>query len=370
MDNHNKKPFDSKIATLPIFAVYMLVVTGIVIVSVVWSTALPKSDFAQDYLAACAVRDSLDPNLSTTKLAQIYGVPEVTITSLQMTHPPLVTVVAMPFTSLSWKTAHVAWEIFLGIAVGILLLIGRNCLLDTIFLSPVWCFGLAYGNIDGIVICLIILALSSQAPRTKAGIMLGLAAALKVYPVFLILGWGVTRKYQQFLTAVCTGGIVTVAATMLLGSDSLLGWLRYIPRNGNYFAVSAFNISFSKATIGLGLNNSILLILGLGIVLLQVKKDSIEPLLAGMLLIAPTSWLQQLAILSNRLQVKELIGCCVCSLLIISTQIFHISDADFVGRWASSILTCLVLIIYLRLFRTQKISLGPVLKSKKFAQME
>jgi hypothetical protein len=187
----------NKAFTLPHMKTNFLVISAIISLSIVFSMFIKRSDFAQDYLAACAIRDGINANLPTFKLNKIYNVPEHAITSKQVAHPPLVILLAMPFTVFPWETANLLWEVLLCITVGVLLLAARIRLPDLILLSPAWIFGLAFGNIDGIVICLCLIAMS-PSPRIGIGVPLGLAAALKVYPLLLIFGLLSILSYRQF----------------------------------------------------------------------------------------------------------------------------------------------------------------------------
>lgn len=341
-ENHNKA------FTLPYSKINFLVISVIISLSIVFSMVIKRSDFAQDYLAACAIRDGISANLPTFKLSKIYNVPEHAVTSKQVAHPPLVILLAMPFTVFPWETANLLWEVLLCISVGVLLLVARIRLQDLIFLSPAWIFGLAFGNIDGIVVCLCLIAMSPSR-RIGMGVSLGLAAALKVYPLLLIFGLLSIRSYRQFFVALFTVVLSTLAATLCLGFNNLIGWILYIPYNGNFFAMSTFNISISKFIVQMGMPNILILPVGIIMLYLQRRQNTTESLLPGMLLIAPTSWLQQITIFSNRFQIYELLSCSMCSALILLAAFFPILHIELAGRYASILLTCFVLIIYFRI---------------------
>src|SRR4051794_23626035 len=183
------------------------------------------SDFAQDYLAARAVKDGLDPNTASKALAQRYAVPAYAITSVQTAHPPLVTAVGYPFALLPWPQARVCWELCLCSVTAVLIVTVGIARLDLIGLAPAWIFGLALGNIDAIVVCLCLISL-----RMPGRGLLGIATALKVYPALVILGFIITRRYRDAAIEVAVGAALTILATGLLGFDSLTGWLRYIPQ--------------------------------------------------------------------------------------------------------------------------------------------
>lgn len=346
-NTHKNRNQDTSIPRITI--AYLLMILVVLGISIALSTLTVSSDFAQDYLAACAVRDGINPNLPLIQLAQIYGVHESVVTSAQNAHPPLVILLAVPFTFYSWEMAHLLWEIQLCIILGVLLIIRPIRLVDFILLSPAWIVGICVGNVDVVVICLCLTAMSSF-PRVGMAVILGLAAALKIYPLLFIAGLCAVRHYRLFFIALISGALLTFFATLCLGLNSLIGWLLHIPHNISSYALSVFNISLTKFTAVLRIGNIPVIILGILMIYLQKSQKKIEPLLAGMLLVSPLSWLHQLTILSNRLRMSELIGCSVCCVLIYSFGLFDLPQKGFICASASFLLTCLVIIIYIRLF--------------------
>lgn len=331
----------------------LLLVLIIVFSSMICSSADSWTDFAQDYLAARAARDGANPNTPSLTLAATYGVPEGAVTARQNAHPPLTLLLALPFSFFPWKAAHLLWELFLCVAVGVSLLMLRIRTLELFLFAPVWYGGLAIGNVDVIVICLCLMAMSDLSQRRSA-VALGLAAALKVYPLLLILGLAATGRYRAFFTALLTGAAATLAATAFLGAEALTGWLLYIPHNGEFFDNNRFNVSLTKLCKTLGIENIKITVLGIGMLLVQFRRKGIEPLLAGMLLISPVSWLHQLALLSNVCLTGELICCSVCSTLMLLSQYAIMPSGRLIGYYASMALTLTVLLCYLRLVCAQR----------------
>jgi len=332
---------------------YLFIVFVVLCLGVASSVFSVASDFAQDYLAASAVRDGIDPNLPLVQLAQIYGVHPSAITSAQNAHPPLVIFCAVPFTYFPWDTARLLWTLQLAIITGILLTIKPVRRMDFVLLSPAWVLGLCIGNIDMVVICLCLLAISSYPSRGMA-VILGLAAALKVYPLLLIAGLLAVRHYRLFFTALTSGAFLTLVATFYFGFNNFIGWISYLPYNINFYALSAFNLSLTKLTAILKTGHIPVIILGIVMIYLQKKQTKIEALLAGMLLVSPLSWLHQMLVLSNRFRTGELMGCSVCSLLIYSFGLSNLPQKELVCSLASALLTCIIIFIYIRLLCTNR----------------
>jgi len=328
---------------------YALVVIVVLVIGCLGSTFSVASDFAQDYLAASAIRDGRSANAPLVQLARIYGVPESAVTSFQNAHPPLAILWAAPFTYFSWDTARFLWSIQLMVLAGIFLMIRPVRLIDFILLSPAWIFGLAVGNVDMVVIGLVLTAVSSF-PSIGVSILLGLAAALKVYPLFLIAGLLAMRRYFLFFTALIFGALPTLLGMVYIGFGNFIGWLLYLPHNINLYSLSAFNLSLAKVTTLLKIGHVPLIILGALMIYVQRRQKKINPLLPGMLLVSPLAWLHQILFLSHRLNFGELMGCSICCLFIYAFGLSDLPQKSFVCSLCSVLLTLIILEVYIRLF--------------------
>lgn len=325
------------------------VAVGLAAIAFAASIHLVPSDFAQDYLAARAVRNHIDPNLPSRNLALRYGVPLRVLTSVQTAHPPLVTALAIPFAIASWPQAELAWQLCLcALTVALMIAAGIKAL-DLLILAPAWIFGLALGNVDAIIVCLCLLALRPGSSRT--GIWLGIATALKVYPALLLLGLIATKRYREAATGISVAAGLTAAATAVIGIEGLTGWLRFIPHNSDSFAVSMMNLSLSKIAALAGLKTVIVIAMVFAAVVLQYGRATLDPLLPAILLVSPLSWLQSLPLLSNRLTQGELALAGACGLIITGSWISGRSWAGNIGAAASFTLTALVIVVYCRLVR-------------------
>jgi hypothetical protein len=150
-------------------------------------------------------------------------------------HPPTSVLLAVPFTPLDYPTAHLAWDLvsLFALAIG-MVLVGRHLgvrfspwmLLPTVALflvcSPVRSH-LSQGQLSLVLLPLIVGAWA--ADRTEhpwwAGVLLGAAAAIKLFPGFLFLYFLLRRRWQAL-----AAGAITVAA--LTGVTlAVEGWQSY-----------------------------------------------------------------------------------------------------------------------------------------------
>ena len=292
-----------------------IAVLAVVSIGSAASYYVSRSDFAQDYLAARAARAGLDPNAPTAELAQRFGVPGRLVTSVQQAHPPFATLLASPFSYLEWPQARVVWQVALAAATAALLVASRVEATRMVLLAPAWIFGLWLGNIESAVVGLCLLGFGVRSERWS-GVCLGAAAALKVYPVLLILGFLAASRYRTAVAGAAAGFTLTFLATAVLGFESFVGWLKFIPGNGDIFNVSMLNLSLTKVTGLLGWRSFIVTSLGLVAVVLQRRRGSVEPLLGVILLTAPVAWLQSLPLVSNLLTDRQAMVCGVCSSVI------------------------------------------------------
>jgi alpha-1,2-mannosyltransferase len=308
------------------------------------SFLVTPSDFAQDYLAASAVRNGTNPNALSRDLAQRFGLPTTLVTSRQTAHPPFVTALSLPFASLPWPEARLLWQLGLCILTAALLPLTDIGIAALLLLSPAWIFGLALGNVDAIVVCLCLIA---AKPRCVA-LSLGIATALKVYPALLILGLFTIGRRREAITSCIVAGVSTLGATWLIGLESLTGWLQFIPRNGDMFAVNMLNLSLSKLAGLADLPTFVTTLLGLIALASLFRKNTIEPLFPAILLVSPVSWLQSLPLASNVLSRAQLILCSVCSSIIFVSWFSGLRLAAYFGVVASFVLTAVIATTYAR----------------------
>ena len=181
-------------------------------------------DFNSHYLASYAVQHGLDPyNLDTLQgLAKDLGAGKVTI----FRYPPFWLVLLTPFGALPHSGAVLAWQVLnLALLVAAVWLIAktlrlgldaRNALVIGLLLfnyDPL-IYNLAIGNTNLVILVLLVsVALAWTYKReTTAGVLLGLASAVKVTPVVFLAYFLWKRNFRLVASAV-----VTILASIALG---------------------------------------------------------------------------------------------------------------------------------------------------------
>lgn len=298
------------------------------------------ADYAQDYAAARAWWRGLDPNGRTAALlaeccpaiAPRYG-------GMQTAHPPLATLLALPFAALPWPVARMVWLLAAWAAILAAWQLLRADPLTCLATAPLWVIALGLGTHEPLLFLLFALALSlderspssSTARQGRAepgahdsakssvplflrgenfsvwavGVLVGLAAALKVYPIVLIAGLLIAGRRRQALIALATGAAALALCELVLGFGVTLGWLRFLPINTQFYVDSVDNGSLVRLVRAVlpGASASlaaagILVLLALPLLPRIRAGDWLRPLLPVMLLGSPLSWRHYLGMLA------------------------------------------------------------------------
>ncbi len=166
--------------------------------------------------------------------------------------------------------------------------------------------GLNLGQINVLIAVLVVADLSGVLPRLPRGVMIGVAAALKLTPLFLVGYFIAVRRYRAAAVATCTFVAVTAAGFLLAPHASHQYWLQgYFAdprRTGGISYIS--NQSLYGVIVRLAAGPSHVRVFWLpaviltgGVVLWAARQ--LEPrlpwlaegmALAAMLLISPVSW--------------------------------------------------------------------------------
>ena len=303
------------------------------------------ADYAQDYAAAHASWRGLDPNGRTAALlaeccpdiAPSYG-------GMQTAHPPLATLLALPFAALPWPAARIAWLLTAWAAILAAWLLLRADPLTCAATAPLWVIALGLGTHEPLLFLLFALVLrydTLQAPasrpntiaeprnhgtseqhqpsnvprlvwlqgndsgRYSVGVLVGLAAALKVYPIVLIAGLLIAGRRAQATIALATGAAVLMLCELVLGFGATLGWLRFQPINTQFYIDSIDNGSLVRLVRAV-LPSAPVALVAAGILVLfalpllpRIRSgDWLRPLVPVMLLGSPLSWRHYMGMLA------------------------------------------------------------------------
>jgi hypothetical protein len=213
--------------------------------------AFRPPDFAQDVAAARLLMGGLNPYSSMFQSAHAEVLQtQVSAGYPYFPHPPFVVLASLPFGFLSLKSAAAVWFalslallFLLALALrtaGELTAAGRQRSVWLWFLAllawPPTLYNLEKGQVS--ILLALLLALAWLAFRkgqpTATGIFIGLAAAIKVFPV-LLGGWLLLRYHRALPWAIGAGALVTLFPLTLIGWDGLVGYIRHSQANLQYW---------------------------------------------------------------------------------------------------------------------------------------
>jgi len=207
-----------------------------------------EQDLQVDYLAAKALGDGVDPLTPTTELSAKYF-PSLTLNFPHPNpHPPVLALVALPLTWLPFPVVALLWlagNVGLVLAVGRWLGLSPIARLAVMAWPPLWCV-LHLGQYEVLILLLAMLGWRAAKARldARAGIWLGLAAVIKLYPLLFVVPYAMRRRWRVVLAS---GFVFSVGQ---LGSITAVGWsgfLRYyfeiVPAVSGQYARLGLNAS-------------------------------------------------------------------------------------------------------------------------------
>ena len=257
---------------LLIAAACVLLAPGVVLTAADLFPLPPQIDFAAYYLAAHALRGGMDPYDPgvLAGLASSTGVAEYT----PYIYPPLLAVIVIPLTVLPYHVAAAVWLALSASALVRALVVLRSLvethdrafpfIVAAAFVFPAVHHTLELGQVNHFLLLLIAgAALTSRAHL--AGALLGVAAAIKVFPAAIGGAFLVAKNYRALAAGTVAGLVITAASVASPASHrALREWLHHVlpqideqrlitPNNQSISAVFARLLSphrFEGFTIG------------------------------------------------------------------------------------------------------------------------
>lgn len=149
-------------------------------------------------------------------------------TGLPFTYPPFAALLAIPLALVPRPVLEVAWaasallvlawlarRLFPKMTPGVLALL----LVALVWLLPVR-ETLRFGQVNLLLLALVVADLTSVRPRWPRGVLIGVAAAVKLTPlVFVPWLWLSGRRREALWAAVAAGGLTVLAAVLLPGTS-------------------------------------------------------------------------------------------------------------------------------------------------------
>jgi glycosyl transferase family 87 len=212
-----------------------------------------RKDFPIDYASARALRDGVDPSvLWSDQLIAKYAPPGASTLSNPSWHTPLHLLIVLPLSFLPFVVAGVLWGfISAGAIVAAAVLLGRefnvsrrtSILLGLGALAlPLVQWDLWLGQINSLV--LLFAAWSwvnlRRDRESLAGVLLGIAGAIKLFPIFLAVSVFRTHR-RAALVAVATCASLVLVPLVVTGR--LTSWIHLLTQTRSIYEASTENVS-------------------------------------------------------------------------------------------------------------------------------
>lgn len=224
-------------------------------------TDLTRNDFTQDYVSARAWAAGQDPYGPTADLGRRFLGTEAA--SLRTVYPdrrnphlPAELVVVRPLTRLSYRAARVAWLFLMALcmAVGVALAArtaGWGAAASVVagagaLATPVAQKDLLYGQINGLLVLLLVMGWrwARAGSDARAGIALGVATALKLFPALLVVPLLRQRRARAAAWQVGTAVVVSASAALAVGLGATGRFLtEAAPENFRFWRAAPMNLS-------------------------------------------------------------------------------------------------------------------------------
>ncbi|MFD4440116.1 glycosyltransferase 87 family protein [Nocardia sp. NPDC058519] len=253
--------------------------------------------------------------------ADMYGqLPKTTIgIGLPFIYPPFAAIALAPFALLPWGTAKILYVVVSIAAVAwTLYLVARRyhpdrkqaallvtaCALPLAMLLEPVRSTIDFGQVN--LLLMVLVATDCLLPKTRypRGMLIGLAAAIKLTPAAFVLYFLVRKDYKAAATAAGTGAIATIASFAFLPTESTRYWFGGLG-NVSGLSGSAFHTNQSIQAVMARLHitglpfDALWLVLGallLVLVVAAMRKAADAPAMAlslnavFTLLLSPISW--------------------------------------------------------------------------------
>ncbi|HEY7127542.1 MAG TPA: glycosyltransferase family 87 protein [Ktedonobacterales bacterium] len=222
-----------------------------------WLASQQPNDFCQDYQAAQHLLQGHSAYLPVQCWAGISNVP---VTIEYNPHPPTSVLLAYPFGLLPFPTATLLWGCFCLAAylvAGWLLLseVGWRSLPGIALFTfgsglwPALRLSLSLQNLGEFTLLLLVGAwlLERHGKHRWAGVLLGLAALLKLWPTLLLLGAILYGRRAVVRSALLTIGSVTILTVLVLGPQAIADYLGPVQINERAWVPAQENLSIVGA---------------------------------------------------------------------------------------------------------------------------
>ena len=223
--------------------------TGLALGPLLIGSLPPRSyeqDLQVDYLMAKALLEGRDVYAPLTELSSRYFPIATHNFPHPSPHPPVLAALAVPLTVLPYWFLPPIW---LASNIALLLLVGRRLGLgheQSLMLlawPPLWCV-LYIGQLEVAVLALAVAAWKSSDSGNdlRAGICLGLAGALKLYPLLFLVPYALGRRLKVLCAAGVVFASIQIANLALVGAADLRRYyFEILPAVTSLYAAQGLN---------------------------------------------------------------------------------------------------------------------------------
>jgi hypothetical protein len=219
-------------------------------------------DFQQEWLSARNYQTGHpiyeSQSLSIPRHLPGYGISKVLPVQYNA-HPPFSVMLTLPFCSLGYHSAHFAWNL-----IGISLFLPALAMIawefrrqirwfhlvattSLVLWSPQVLFTIVHGQWNFQLAFLIVCGwiLDRRDYTTAAGVSIGLAAAIKLFPAFLFVYFLFSGRWRALFAGVATFALANAAAVAVLGMDAFWDYFIHVMPGLTQFENLWHNISIN-----------------------------------------------------------------------------------------------------------------------------
>ncbi len=221
--------------------VFWLIPPTLIAVSVVWlmHPTYPLQPISRVYIDLQVYREGVQAAIHG---ANMYGtLPKTTLgIGLPFIYPPFAALALGPFALIPWNAARVGFFALsvASLTITLYLVVRRlwgvrgielalwatACAVPLgVLLEPVHST-LDFGQVNLVLMVLVAADCLTERPVWKRGILVGLAAAIKLTPAAFVLYFLIRRDYKAAITAAITGVVATGLAWVLMPGESMKYW--------------------------------------------------------------------------------------------------------------------------------------------------
>jgi len=193
-----------------------------------------------------------------TSVPRHLGLPSNPVPSIEHNaHPPTAVLLALPLARLDYPNAALVWKLIslAAMVVSLRIVAGELAMPWTtlpptlallVFCHPVYA-NIHQGQLNLVLVLLVtaIWALERSGRSSLAGLLLGTAAAIKLFPAYLAVYYVARGRRQPLLTAALSFLGLTLLTTMVLGLDAYHDYLWVVLPGLAKFRSFGYNISIA-----------------------------------------------------------------------------------------------------------------------------